>query len=144
MVSKGLRSLCRFLKYGNREKIAQELRYGDIVERHLIDGDIVLFNRQPSLHKLSIMAHIVSSTANVMHFPKAFLNPRKTYTLMVSSQFFSYCKDFIFSWQSSPRVTMLTLYCIYGKRCCHPRTGLQKNILSPHIHNIVPSFAACY
>ncbi|XP_077310097.1 DNA-directed RNA polymerase III subunit RPC1 isoform X1 [Lithobates pipiens] len=48
----------RFLKYGNREKIAQELRYGDIVERHLIDGDIVLFNRQPSLHKLSIMAHI--------------------------------------------------------------------------------------
>lgn len=50
----------RFLKYGNREKIAQELRFGDIVERHMIDGDIVLFNRQPSLHKLSIMAHIVS------------------------------------------------------------------------------------
>ncbi|XP_005736480.1 DNA-directed RNA polymerase III subunit RPC1 isoform X2 [Pundamilia nyererei] len=48
----------RFLKYGNREKIAQELRIGDLVERHLIDGDIVLFNRQPSLHKLSIMAHI--------------------------------------------------------------------------------------
>lgn len=34
-------------------------QYGDIVERHLIDGDIVLFNRQPSLHKLSIMAHYV-------------------------------------------------------------------------------------
>lgn len=50
----------RFLKYGNREKIAQELRFGDVVERHMIDGDIVLFNRQPSLHKLSIMAHIVS------------------------------------------------------------------------------------
>uniref|UniRef100_A0A8C9XYM3 DNA-directed RNA polymerase subunit n=1 Tax=Sander lucioperca TaxID=283035 RepID=A0A8C9XYM3_SANLU len=48
----------RFLKYGNREKIAQELRFGDVVERHLMDGDIVLFNRQPSLHKLSIMAHI--------------------------------------------------------------------------------------
>lgn len=28
-----------------------------MVERHLQDGDIVLFNRQPSLHKLSIMAH---------------------------------------------------------------------------------------
>lgn len=27
------------------------------VERHLIDGDIVLFNRQPSLHKMSIMGH---------------------------------------------------------------------------------------
>ena len=58
---KGILSLLiRFLKYGNREKIAQELRFGDVVERHMIDGDIVLFNRQPSLHKLSIMAHIVS------------------------------------------------------------------------------------
>ncbi|XP_078700713.1 DNA-directed RNA polymerase III subunit RPC1-like [Branchiostoma floridae x Branchiostoma belcheri] len=47
----------RFLKYGNRQKIAQELKYGDIVERHLLDKDVVLFNRQPSLHKLSIMAH---------------------------------------------------------------------------------------
>ena len=27
------------------------------IYRHLIDGDIVLFNRQPSLHKLSIMCH---------------------------------------------------------------------------------------
>ncbi|XP_067133403.1 DNA-directed RNA polymerase III subunit RPC1 [Centruroides vittatus] len=48
----------RYLRYGNRQKIAQELKYGDIVERHLMDGDVVLFNRQPSLHKLSIMAHI--------------------------------------------------------------------------------------
>ena len=40
-----------------REKIADQLRIGDIVERHLEDGDVVLFNRQPSLHKLSIMAH---------------------------------------------------------------------------------------
>ncbi|XP_066147818.1 DNA-directed RNA polymerase III subunit RPC1 [Euwallacea fornicatus] len=47
----------KFLKYGNREKLAQELKFGDIVERHLHDDDVVLFNRQPSLHKLSIMAH---------------------------------------------------------------------------------------
>ncbi|XP_060520188.1 DNA-directed RNA polymerase III subunit RPC1 [Cylas formicarius] len=47
----------KFLKYGNREKLAQELRLGDIVERHLHNDDVVLFNRQPSLHKLSIMAH---------------------------------------------------------------------------------------
>jgi DNA-directed RNA polymerase III subunit RPC1 len=33
------------------------LKIGDIVERHLRDDDIVLFNRQPSLHRLSIMAH---------------------------------------------------------------------------------------
>uniref|UniRef100_A0A146LPV0 DNA-directed RNA polymerase subunit n=1 Tax=Lygus hesperus TaxID=30085 RepID=A0A146LPV0_LYGHE len=46
-----------FLRYGNRMKIAAELKEGDIVERHLKDGDVVLFNRQPSLHKLSIMSH---------------------------------------------------------------------------------------
>jgi len=33
------------------------LEIGDIVNRHLIDGDYVLFNRQPSLHKMSMMAH---------------------------------------------------------------------------------------
>ena len=36
-----------------------ELEPGDIVDRHLRDGDIVLFNRQPSLHKMSMMAHRV-------------------------------------------------------------------------------------
>jgi DNA-directed RNA polymerase III subunit RPC1 len=40
-------------------RVAAELAIGDIVDRHLIDGDIVLFNRQPSLHKLSILAHKV-------------------------------------------------------------------------------------
>jgi len=35
------------------------LRIGDIVDRHIKDGDIVLFNRQPSLHKLSILSHRV-------------------------------------------------------------------------------------
>ena len=32
---------------------------GDIVERHIQDGDYMLFNRQPSLHKMSIMGHRV-------------------------------------------------------------------------------------
>ena len=40
-----------------KEKI--ELKYGDVVERHMIDGDIVLLNRQPTLHKQSMMAHRV-------------------------------------------------------------------------------------
>ena len=35
------------------------LEDGDIVHRHLIDGDVVLFNRQPSLHKMSMMGHLV-------------------------------------------------------------------------------------
>jgi DNA-directed RNA polymerase III subunit RPC1 len=37
----------KYLAYGNRDKVAHDLKCGDIVERHLIDGDIVLFNRQP-------------------------------------------------------------------------------------------------
>ena len=49
----------RTLMYGDRNKSAASLRYGDTVERHMIDDDIVLFNRQPSLHKMSIMAHRV-------------------------------------------------------------------------------------
>jgi DNA-directed RNA polymerase II subunit RPB1 len=36
-----------------------ELKDGDIVHRHLMDDDNVLFNRQPSLHKMSMMAHRV-------------------------------------------------------------------------------------
>ena len=48
-----------FLKFGDRQRIAKQLKIGDVVERHLEDGDIVLFNRQPSLHRLSIMAHRV-------------------------------------------------------------------------------------
>ena len=45
------------LKYNRRGDIA--LQIGWIVERHLRDGDYVLFNRQPSLHKMSMMTHRV-------------------------------------------------------------------------------------
>lgn len=44
-------------RYYPRSEAASKLRIGDIVERHLIDDDVVLFNRQPSLHRNSIMAH---------------------------------------------------------------------------------------
>jgi DNA-directed RNA polymerase subunit A' len=43
----------------DREKIAEALAPGFIVERHLKNGDIAIFNRQPSLHRMSIMAHCV-------------------------------------------------------------------------------------
>lgn len=36
-----------------------EIEIGDIVHRNLIDGDIIFFNRQPSLHKMSMMGHRV-------------------------------------------------------------------------------------
>ena len=42
-----------------KEFILENLKPGDIVERHLKDGDMVLFNRQPSLHRMSMMAHEV-------------------------------------------------------------------------------------
>ncbi|KAF9605828.1 hypothetical protein IFM89_018653 [Coptis chinensis] len=44
-------------KISARKRAADELKYGHIVEHHLEDGDIVLFNRQPSLHRMSIMSH---------------------------------------------------------------------------------------
>jgi DNA-directed RNA polymerase III subunit RPC1 len=50
-------SFVKSLAFGDREVAAKNLRIGDIVERHMEDGDVVLFNRQPSLHKVSIMAH---------------------------------------------------------------------------------------
>ena len=46
-------------RYGKRELLAKNLQLGDVVERHMADDDVVLFNRQPSLHKISIMAHKV-------------------------------------------------------------------------------------
>lgn len=41
------------------QKGAVELQYGDVVERHMLDNDIVLLNRQPTLHKQSMMGHRV-------------------------------------------------------------------------------------
>jgi len=41
----------------NKEEILKELDVGYRVERNIQDGDIVLFNRQPSLHRISMMAH---------------------------------------------------------------------------------------
>ena len=43
----------------DRETIANNIEIGYLIERHLSDGDIVMFNRQPSLHQMSIMAHYV-------------------------------------------------------------------------------------
>ncbi|MFX0002074.1 MAG: DNA-directed RNA polymerase subunit A' [Candidatus Hermodarchaeota archaeon] len=47
----------RYVK--NRKIIADMLAPGFTIERHLNNGDLVLFNRQPSLHRMSIMAHEV-------------------------------------------------------------------------------------
>jgi len=49
------------LKY--RKKLTK-INIGDIVERHIINGDYVLFNRQPTLHKQSMMGHKIQVINN--------------------------------------------------------------------------------
>jgi DNA-directed RNA polymerase II subunit RPB1 len=55
------------LKY---RKEGVELHYGDIVNRHLINEDLVLLNRQPTLHKQSMMAFYIKvvNDQNLMTF----------------------------------------------------------------------------
>ncbi|MBI4043747.1 MAG: DNA-directed RNA polymerase subunit A' [Candidatus Diapherotrites archaeon] len=55
----------------NKDEIIAELELGCKIERVLEDGDIVLFNRQPSLHRLSMMAH----TVKVMPDRTIHMNP---------------------------------------------------------------------
>jgi len=45
------------LRHVNTKEIV--LNLGDIVNRHLMDNDPILFNRQPTLHRMSMMAHRV-------------------------------------------------------------------------------------
>ena len=49
------------LRYADVSMIT--LENGDTVHRHMMDGDAILFNRQPSLHRMSMMCHI----ARIMH-----------------------------------------------------------------------------
>jgi len=56
----------------NREELMNQIDLGWILERQLADGDPVLFNRQPSLHRMSIMCH------------KVKVLPGKTFRLHVS------------------------------------------------------------
>jgi DNA-directed RNA polymerase II subunit RPB1 len=56
----GQRLDLRFLKKDSD----RHLEYGYKVERHLRNGDVVLFNRQPSLHKMSMMVRLGSLSAH--------------------------------------------------------------------------------
>jgi DNA-directed RNA polymerase II subunit RPB1 len=47
----------RTIRLKNIDRTNIVLEDGDIVERHIMDGDYVLFNRQPSLHRMSMMCH---------------------------------------------------------------------------------------
>ena len=54
-----------------KEALLEELKEGFAVERHLMDNDIAIFNRQPSLHRMSMMCHRV----RVLPFKTFRLNP---------------------------------------------------------------------
>jgi len=43
----------------NAAEVSENIEIDYTVERQLMDGDVVLFNRQPSLHRMSMMAHRV-------------------------------------------------------------------------------------
>ena len=60
----------RTIRLKNMDTTQIELEIGDVVDRHLINGDYVLFNRQPSLHKMSMQGHRV----RVMPFDTFRLN----------------------------------------------------------------------
>jgi DNA-directed RNA polymerase III subunit RPC1 len=60
----------------NSAKGKIQLRMGDIVERHLRDGDIVIFNRQPSLHRISMMGFKVKvSEGKTLRFNECVCTP---------------------------------------------------------------------
>jgi DNA-directed RNA polymerase II subunit RPB1 len=66
-------------------KLKIELRFGDVVERHLKDGDIVLLNRQPTLHKQSMMGHRVKVIDNP-NYCTFRINPNVTTPKMSGSK----------------------------------------------------------
>jgi DNA-directed RNA polymerase subunit A' len=54
-----------------KEPSITELAPGYVVERHLLDRDIAIFNRQPSLHRMSMMCHRIK----VLPYRTLRLNP---------------------------------------------------------------------
>lgn len=54
-----------------REQLLEEIQPGYVVERHIMDGDISVFNRQPSLHRMSMMCHRI----RVLPYKTFRLNP---------------------------------------------------------------------
>ncbi|MCF7860869.1 DNA-directed RNA polymerase subunit A' [Candidatus Woesearchaeota archaeon] len=54
-----------------KETFLEEIEPGYVIERHLMDGDIAIFNRQPSLHRMSMMCHKV----RVLPYRTFRLNP---------------------------------------------------------------------
>lgn len=66
--------LYALVTYDQCRQMARSLQYGDVVNRNLVDNDLVMLNRQPSLHRMNIMAHRVK----VLDFDTFRINPNVT------------------------------------------------------------------
>jgi len=53
------RNLRKIVTEENKKEIAESVEEGMTVRRKLKDGDLVIFNRQPTLHRTSVMGHYV-------------------------------------------------------------------------------------
>lgn len=104
----------------NLKSVQIELQFGDIVERHLIDGDYVLLNRQPSLHKLSMMGQKI----------KVFDNPNYSTIQLNPAACNPYNADFdgdemnIFSPRSVQSAVELKYIASLGKQLISPLSSL--------------------
>ena len=64
---KGMKNDGISLRYIDRK--SQVLNNGDVLHRHMLDGDPVLFNRQPTLHRMSMMCHPGKGYESWFNFP---------------------------------------------------------------------------
>lgn len=104
----------KYLENENLLKEVQGLQVGDVIERQLINDDVVLFNRQPSLHAFSLMAHRV----------KLFPN-QKTFRLNVMATT-PYNADF-----DGDEMNMHTLQTIEARAEAAELMSISKNLISP-------------
>ncbi|KAG8885857.1 hypothetical protein FRB98_001570 [Tulasnella sp. 332] len=74
--------LKRYLKFGNRDAVADNLKIGEIVERHIVDGDIVLFNHVPQTEEARTEA------LELMSVKKNLVTPRNGEPVIAAIQDF--------------------------------------------------------
>lgn len=63
-VKTGKRKILTSMSEDMIENIIKNISYGDKIKRHLIDGDVAMFNRQPTLHKYGIMGYKIKVLEN--------------------------------------------------------------------------------
>jgi DNA-directed RNA polymerase beta' subunit len=103
-----------------------KIRVGWTLEQSLQDGDLVLFNRQPSLHKMSIMCHEVKVLPhNTLRFNAACTTPYNAdFVSILSLIYFSRCTLTCYSFYLYTRTVKYSLLSTGGfKRVLPPSTN---------------------